>query len=95
MKDLDKTDIYGQFITIKKQTEFERHVSFKDEHAEEVAILEAERINSKIKKGSGLFLDFGAVPEYEKALIYILIHKYGWVLERPYFIRNGKRIEDY
>lgn len=38
--------------------------------------------------GHGLFFDFSNIPEYEKPCLNYLIKHYGWVLEKPFFIRK-------
>jgi len=55
---------------------------------EENARLWAERQNQTIEPGHGLFFDFSATPEFEKPCLDQLIQKYGWILEKPFFIRK-------
>jgi hypothetical protein len=50
----------------------------------------AEHFNNSTEPGHGIFLDFVQAPELEKPAIDCLIKKYGWVLEKPFFIRKPK-----
>lgn len=55
---------------------------------EQNAALWAEHYNNLIEPGHGLFLDFKATPELEKPALACLVNSYGWVLEKPFFIRK-------
>ncbi len=44
-----------------------------------------------IKHGEGLFFDFKDMPKYEKPCLDYLINHYGWVLEKPFFIRKPEK----
>lgn len=61
---------------------------------EEEVDLFVEYYNNNFKNGEGFFFDFSRTPEHKEPILNGLIEKYGWILERPYFIRKGKRIED-
>ncbi len=58
---------------------------------EQNAILWAEHCNNLIEAGQGFFLDFEQCPELEKPAIDCLVNKYGWTLEKPFFIRKPKQ----
>jgi len=55
---------------------------------EENIIAFAEHYDSITEPGHGLFFDFSGTPEYEKPVLDYLIKNFGWVLERPDFIRK-------
>jgi hypothetical protein len=55
---------------------------------EENARLWAEHYNNLIEPGHGMFFDFKATPELEKPALDCLVNSYGWILEKPFFIRK-------
>jgi hypothetical protein len=55
---------------------------------EENAKIWAEHYNNLIEPGHGLFLDFAKTPEFEKPCIDYITKHFGWVLEKPFFIRK-------
>jgi hypothetical protein len=55
---------------------------------EENAKIWAEHYNNIIKPRHGLFLDFSQSPEFEKPCIEYITKHFGWVLEKPFFIRK-------
>ncbi|QMU62816.1 MAG: hypothetical protein GKR88_21390 [Flavobacteriaceae bacterium] len=59
---------------------------------EEKAKIWAEHYNNVIEPGHGVFLDFKQVPEFEKPCIDYITKRFGWILEKPYFIRKPKLI---
>ena len=60
--------------------------------AEEVQLI-VEHYLSQCKPGQGLFINFKKAPKHRQPVIDALVNNHGWVLERPFFIRNGKKIE--
>ena len=48
----------------------------------------AKHYNDMIQPGHGLFFDFSKTPEYEKPVLEKLCQDYGWILEKPFFIRK-------
>jgi hypothetical protein len=64
-------------FTLPEENSFEQNVKLITEH-----------YNQKIDPGHGLFFDFSATPEYEKPVLDYLIKKFGWTLEKPFFIRK-------
>lgn len=48
----------------------------------------AEHFNYTTQPGHGLFIDFAEAPELEKPAIECLVNKYGWMMEKPFFIRK-------
>ena len=57
---------------------------------EENAEIWAEFHNEFMEHGHGLFLYFEATPELEKPCIDYMVKHFGYVLEKPYFIRKPK-----
>ena len=55
---------------------------------EENAKFLATRYQFVIKPGEGLFFDYSQTPELEKPLLDYLKQHYGWVQEKPFFIRK-------
>ena len=55
---------------------------------EENAKLMAIHYNDLIEPGHGLFIDFKNTPELEKPVLdYLKIH-FGWIQEKPFFVRK-------
>jgi hypothetical protein len=53
----------------------------------------AQRWEKDTKPGQGIFFDFSATPELQKPLLDYLVNRFGWSLEKKYFIRKPlKRI---
>jgi hypothetical protein len=50
----------------------------------------ADYYDAIIKPGKGFFFDFKNTPEYEKPVLDYLTKGYGWILEKPFFIRKHK-----
>ena len=57
---------------------------------EQNALLWAEHDNKMIRPGHGLFINFKQTPELEKPFVNFIILNYGWVKEKPFFLRKPK-----
>ena len=57
---------------------------------EQNVIAFAEHFEDITEDGQGMFFDFTQTPELEKPVLNYLINDYGWILEKPYFIRKPK-----
>lgn len=55
---------------------------------EQNANIWAEYYNNAVESGQGLFIDFKKSPELKQPAINCLVNKYGWTLEKPFFIRK-------
>ena len=55
---------------------------------EENARLWAEHYNGIVEPGHGLFIDFKKTPEFEKPCFEYITKHFGWVIEKPFFIRK-------
>ena len=62
---------------------------FSENNTFEENIIEfTEHYNNIIELGHGLFFDFSNTPEYEKPVLNYLMENFGWIHERPDFIRK-------
>jgi hypothetical protein len=67
-----------------KKTTFPKVETFE----EEVRQL-AEHYDQSCEYGHGFFFDFSNTPEHEEPVLTMLVEEYGWILEKPFFIRKG------
>lgn len=73
-----------------KRTSFPKVDTFEEEVDQFV-----EHYNNRYEQGQGMFFNFSQTPEHKEPILNKLVTKYGWVLEKPFFIRKGKRKEDF
>jgi len=58
---------------------------------EQNVIAFAEHFEDITEAGHGMFFDFSATPELEKPVLDYLINGFGWILEKPFFIRKPEK----
>lgn len=69
----------------------ENRIQFPDSNTlEQNALLWAEHYNNRIKPGHGLFIEFKDLPEFRIACIECITKYFGWIQEKPYFLRKPK-----
>jgi len=65
------------FITLPLTNSFRRNVELLAAHHDNIT-----------NEGQGIFFNFKRAREYIKPVLNLLVERYGWVMERPFFIRK-------
>jgi len=80
-KDLD--NFFNKFGKVEHELTLPDSNTF-EQNVKQLAI----HYNDVTDPGHGLFFDFKATPEFEKPVLNYLMQNFGWILEKPFFIRK-------